>query len=402
MYKWTVIYLINCTDEQAQMTALEDMFAQIFKYRIPAEVAVVICMNITVKYMPSIDPKYKIRQGVNPISSTTVFYKVSALKNPNGNVYNELVSIADENPQFNYTKENVQTYFEDIVIKKGYSGESNMLLTWGHGASFGLFLGSGLPDGDEKFDMLSIDDLKDAILASFGNNKQQKINLVVMMNCFMQFFDTCFALRQSNVDFLVASASGAYFSGYNYAVIFSTLFNNPNIQPEALAILATNSIDHSMQDATFFTSNLSFCEKMADSMGRLGEALRKELPKQLVKIKRARDACDDINVLYNILDFFRLTLSIRQQFGDNWQKTLIDEIMTLRNQMLLATYIGSNLQRQQIPIYPLGYLTCFPPQGGRTMKFYKTFIDPQSPLASGFSKSNQWAIFTAAFVNSVP
>jgi hypothetical protein len=412
MHKWTIVYLIRCLNDAYQVRCLTELLAELYRNEVPPDVCLVFAINITIKDVRLIDGRYKPPAGSNPCAMTTLFYQLDSAGSGHSGRKSRLVEIAPEDFSFDpLKKEYVKKYFASILQGSRFTANQYMLFTWGHGAAYGLFYDPSNPGPGQKYDMLSMDDLNDAITATFGSSGQ-KINVVVMMNCYMQFFDTGYTLRLAGVDYLVASVSGATFMGYNYRKLFGTLLKDTAMTPIDLAKLAVSSINdknlsnvslrRELYEATFYTVNLGMYEKLAGYMSELGEKLIAELPANVEKIRAARNQCQVIHPYYNLIDFFRFVQGLRNAFGANWQPDLVGKILHLPDAFVLASFHGKGLKRGKGQSYPLGYSICIPLEGASSVKFYQTYFDPGSPYATPFSKAYQWSAFVKAFYAACP
>lgn len=174
---------------------------------------------------------------------------------------------------------------EDITkifqyIKDAFPADNTILFTSGHGSAFGFFklakfdltnevhqtiideleclrnetlevntqnaisellrkkyfgLKIGRPQSN-TLDILTNDELAHSIKKSF-----QKINVLVMNNCSMHNFHTCFSL-QNAVNCLVAPAGGIVDPGYNYNAIIAKILAEPNLPDPEIASFAVKSM----------------------------------------------------------------------------------------------------------------------------------------------------------------
>ncbi|HXL57075.1 MAG TPA: clostripain-related cysteine peptidase, partial [Chitinophagaceae bacterium] len=102
-----------------------------------------------------------------------------------------------------------------------------MLFTWDHGSAFGVFNSEELDfvkappvKSEPKTDMLMISELSDAIRNSFG-----KVEMLIMMNCWMQSIETNAQLKGC-VDVLVGAETTIDWLGYNYIKIINKLVDD--------------------------------------------------------------------------------------------------------------------------------------------------------------------------------
>ena len=414
MKKWTVVNLIRCVNDAYQVSCLIKMLDDLYRFEVPEDISFVLCINITRKDIPLIDKDYVPKPGANPCRMTTMFYSLEKPAGRGSRRKSGLVRIADEQPDFDpLTQQDVQWYFSQIVLKS-YRASQYMLFTWGHGAAYGLYFDSNPPNPGEKFEMLSMDDLAAAIKGAFGGG-DQKVNVVVMMDCFMQFFDTGYTLSLAGVDYLAASVFGADFMGYNYRKLFGDLFSNSGIAPVELAKLAVTSISSNslsnvalkreLRDAIFYTVDLSKYGDLAKNMSELAGKLLARLPGDIEKIRKARNDCQILHSFYDLIDFFRFVRALRKEFGEAWEKPLVDRILNSTSDFILAQFLGKGVVRSgPMESYPLGYSFCIPLEGTTDFTFYRTYFDPASTFASPFTKDPnfKWSGFVKTFVEQCP
>ncbi|HEX6169741.1 MAG TPA: clostripain-related cysteine peptidase, partial [Chitinophagaceae bacterium] len=128
-------------------------------------------------------------------------------------------------------------------IYKMYDSDRRLLFTWDHGSIFGIFretVGYSITQNISyhkpwnKFqpqknigDILTSDELADAIQSGFNG---KKIDILIMMNCYMQNIHTQYSLQKS-VELLIAPESIISMPGYDYRAILSGIINNPDIYP---------------------------------------------------------------------------------------------------------------------------------------------------------------------------
>jgi hypothetical protein len=103
-----------------------------------------------------------------------------------------------------------------------------------------------LPNTTSKvFDILTNEELQQTIEIGFANEDEttKKIDVLLMMNCYMMNMHTCYALK-NNVDYLVAPQGSISAPGYNYGFILKQIFNSLNnviIESRELAELCVYS-----------------------------------------------------------------------------------------------------------------------------------------------------------------
>lgn len=220
--EWTVFFLAKAIGK-ADTENLIDLIKDIEGIDFGDQINVIFCVNFSRVYMDGLMnlDKESICQDVKA-NFTTMFFKLIRRKN----LGNRLCLIG-EKEDFDITHtEDVSVFFKQYVLEHNLA-RKYFLFTWDHGNGFRIFSGigrGGQPSDDSgKNDILTMDELGTAINHAFDNSK---IDLVVMMNCYMQMYDTSYALCHC-VDYLVAPQSFVEFNDYDYKGIFDYLANDP-------------------------------------------------------------------------------------------------------------------------------------------------------------------------------
>ncbi|WP_315819741.1 clostripain-related cysteine peptidase [Paraflavitalea speifideaquila] len=169
-----------------------------------------------------------------------------------------------------------------------------------------------------KHDKLSISELAQAIKWGFG---YKKIDLLIMMNCNMQFFDIGFTLS-SAVDYLVAPLSTISFNGYNYKAIFEAINTQPEISPRKLACIAVSSFktkafsDSSIRrfelaNTILFANNLNHYLGIGAWIDRLSTRLIKIIEIRFRLINEGRGKIETLNEDYKMIDICHFLSSMK-------------------------------------------------------------------------------------------
>src|SRR6266542_1097536 len=123
------------------------------------------------------------------------------------------------------TLQRIMNQVKDYVAKDDNGEKRNlMLFTWDHGCAFGIFDPEEYDNEKARpiksapsTDMLMIKELRNAIEGSFEN-----VQMLVMMNCWMQSIETNYELKGC-VDVLVGPETSIDWLGYNYISIVEKL-----------------------------------------------------------------------------------------------------------------------------------------------------------------------------------
>ncbi|MEP6844774.1 MAG: clostripain-related cysteine peptidase [Panacibacter sp.] len=144
-----------------------------------------------------------------------------------------------------YNLQTLANFFNLYVLSEAgeeIQSKRHMVITWGHGAGIGLFYDTEINntvdlglEGLTEFSnnntkplddthsphLITVPGFRTALLKSFGK-KKAKIDLLLCMNCYMQNFETGYALRDL-VTVLITSEKMLPFAGFNYASLFNLL-----------------------------------------------------------------------------------------------------------------------------------------------------------------------------------
>lgn len=245
--------------------------------------------------------------------------------------------------------------------------------------------------------LLTMEELAEAIKKSFGENK---IDIVVMMNCYMQLFDAGYALRD-RVKYLVAPETYIYFSGYNYKSIFSLLSRKPLMSTKKIASKIVSSFQYKGFDdiaagnsakasTALFATDLSCYSSMAGLIDELGQKLVEKLSNRKNELIMARCSIIPIDSGSPAIDFFNLLYNLRKTLGKHWARKLVFELRLTRHRLVVKSHIGDNY----IPLagrkFPSGITVFFPIQLGpvRASTAGNIFFKE-----TAFFKSHNWGGF---------
>ncbi len=387
MHKWTVIYLMDCPGNTT--TAAKAMFDDILSLTIPDEICISICLQIPIAAIKKVDPLY---QGpVNSQEQTTLFYQV--VRNAGGG---SKLRLLHKDDAFDITSsEDVRNFFQSIQAGE-QKAENYMLFTWGHGAAISVFVSGTMQTESHK--MLDMVELKEAILHTFSG----KLKLIVMVDCFMQYFDTGLLLHQANVEYLVAAQYGITFFGYNYRKIFGELYATPGMSSKELAtlVIPTRPLSKELKDrlacAAFFATKLSSYDELVSIMNKLGERLSKEMDERPDVIYSAIKSDNYLNGAGKLMDLFVLIYGIAKALGNNWEAQTIAQLRSLHENMFIAKFTGHELNKLE-PKIALGLSVSIPNTADN--HFYNGFVRYNPGSISGIAVAcREWATFVDKYV----
>ncbi len=414
---WTAIFLICIPNDDLLLPEAKQMFTDIFSLKIKQEINAVFCIDAYEDFLQLIDPS-RDPGSVSRDAHQSVFYSLeNDLETGNG-MSSRLLQIGT-NPAFDIkSKDSIAEFFKKYVIEM-HPADNYLLFTWGHGAAFGLFFESnqvktkiGQPHVPVKMDMLSISDLSDAIVSSFGTEKSHGIKIVIMMNCFMQLFDTGFELHRANVEYLIASENTQSCAGYNYKEIFGRLFQSPELLPKSLGSLAVKSLenkgfleDHIIKNDLLlqtgvFANDLNFYDQMAGLLKELATSLTNMINGHFKTVHIAVSNCHYYGVNYMLIDLFRFVEQLKNLLPNNEITGLLDKIDALYNDIVYEKYIGSKVKKEFPKAFPMGISICLPhTRKDSIIAFFTTYMNHDSPFASKFARDSEWSVFVEKFLN---
>ena len=448
--KWTVFFLIGFVDEF--VIEMNNMLTDLLSVKKRDEVDIVLCINIKVDKIP---PGFQRGKMTSSKKFTTLFYNIA----PDGDGKNFL-NLLCENDEFEIRRQaDVTNFFKETILTQ-FLADDYILFTWDHGQPLGIFphkddpqvpsqesqalailanrnqlfkplllhfrlfeLSSRLQDlplknkdrlpspvqlQDDDLQMLTITELRNAIEWAFG---KKKIAMVVMMNCYLQFFDTGYELC-NNVNYLVAFETEMNFrNGLDYETLFGMLSDNPDIPPATLAKLAVstyaikNSKDTAGLAATaLFANDLSWYPGLAKLIDEFARNLTRELPRYLAQIQSALAKCKYItpNIPdYCLVDFKNFITCLYSEAPGLFPGALYDLMNLYLDKTVLESFKGASFYREGEDqfISPSAFSVYFPATA-RMFKssFLADFMREDSLSPTEFVQDFYWENFIESFV----
>jgi hypothetical protein len=443
-HKWTAIFLIKgAADNIRELNQLLDQLTSVEETE---DIAVVLCINIKAEIAPDILPITRVL-GPGDVSMkepgwTTLFCSLE--RNPKGGCIFQYIH---ESRDFRIDKEQDITGFFKEKVLSSFIAEKYILFTWDHGQPFGIFPGinraartptenlnlktfhfrqqkqlnlerqthrMAVPtEEDDVLPILTITELKQAIQWAFDG---QKIDVLVMANCFLHFFDTGYELSDT-VDYLVTFETVMFFKDtFNYKVILEDIGNDPDILPEALSKNIVNlfasetntAIPASRDEVALFANDLSWYAALGRMIDKLAEILTKALPTHREKILIAANKCDYISPgipMFCLLDFRNLITHLYEEMPDVFTDSLFNTFKTLLDNVVIESFIGKDFDDDgtSAAIKPSGFSIYFP----RLQEDYKTsfldnFMTESSLSPTEFTKRFGWDMFIRHYILTEP
>lgn len=315
-------------------------------------------------------------------------------------------------------------------IWETFPSKKKLLFTWGHGSIFGIFKKD--PEGPESRrrgvplpsnvgvpgvmeDMLTNEELGEAIQIS-----EQKIDVLIMINCMMQNVITQYALS-GVVKYLVAPQGMMGLPGYNYEEILKVVFGPAEYNsPEKVVEVALSTLADKRSDGLDYHLNVSQWSVTAFDLDEIElltpflSELSTELSKKIshnnqyrglldLKVRRALFSFDNTpqnevsTVMVDLgLLMYRLKTMDEMSFGG-----LFDKFQRILKKIRpFKPFIGENIYRGRIPFGPqppAGNCIYFPAVRKRDTQVYtfKVFVTDKAPLSRSrfFIVSTQWYQF---------
>jgi hypothetical protein len=368
--KWTVFFLIKSAGK-GSIKEIIQMVNEIRSIPMDNQVRIVLCVNFIRDHLEALlegnERKLPTRSSEE---HTTMFFRLVANDDTKSKFQTRL-EIIDERKDFDITDPYfLKRYFRHIVLRPNRA-QKYLLITWDHGRFFGIFRDEPerqLPEPPETkredknlsriaidplelkrepgADVLTMKELADAIKWAFGD---KKIDVMIMVNCFMQSLDAGYALRK-RVDYLVAPEGMLYLDGYNYPLLFHVLLSRPDIPPEQLAKLAVTSFPSKVYAdghlrglrkkklTALFAVDLRYYTLFVTLIDKLVDALLLKIPE--VK-KILRDAKNHSLIDINLYDFFSFISYIESKDIFKNDALAASLVLSLREIVILESFIGN-------------------------------------------------------------
>jgi hypothetical protein len=380
--KWTVFFIIKSVDDS--IDELITMVNEIRSLEFTKAISIVLCIHMVKENLDALlsgDASRIARKGSKK-TFTTVFYTI--VPAPKSERFLNRLEPIYENPEFDITNEDhLANYFKKEVLNK-HRAKRYILFTWDHGRAYGMFAENPNTTGNvtQPIDMtgtieihqqegekiLTMEELANAIQWVF---EEKKVDIVIMMNCIMQFIDVGYALRDS-VKYLVASEIAMDYNGYNYPYIFQLLIDNPKISTKKLAKNVVTSFStkvfptvqmgrYQKSSGAIFSNDLSYYTLLANLIDRLSDCLIAQLPHARLDILRAKKN-SIIDHSYQLLDLYTF-LEYLEEYGLLQRDTVLASlILSIKQLIIFKSYIGQSFSSDSglSKFHPTGLSIFFP------------------------------------------
>ncbi|WP_456462060.1 clostripain-related cysteine peptidase [Reichenbachiella sp.] len=332
--EWAIIFLVqirNQTDLNYFIPLLEDLKNTTLR----DEIEIILCLNFKSTFRSSfIPPDSEVSSHSS--SQQHVTTGIFQLKTSAGEVNKNELVLLDELVHFDITSsyDIGKLFIRESGIRD--RAKRHMLFTWDHGNGYSIFK----KNNNESNSRLTLQKLNRAIEIGFQGKKS--IDLMVMMNCWMQLIDTSFALK-NNVEYLVAPQDHIKLDTYNARIIIEKIVQLPTIDSKQLSSIIVNSIkskeNSKIRTVSISAFKLTGMDTLFDLLDTLAIAVKKELE------------IDDNDQGLNKDKF----LELRYQFGlthvlDTGNK-FIDFLSLIRNLIVVLRPVEIRICEEIIDLY---------------------------------------------------
>jgi hypothetical protein len=441
-FKWTAIFLIKGAADN--LRAFTQMLDQLATTNLSPDVAVVLCINIRAEIAPTTLPLATVLGPNDTLIRkpgwTTLFCNLESVADGN-NIFNPIC----ESREFRMDKEeDITVFFKQRVLSQ-FAAERYILFTWDHGQPFGIFpdtnqnsvvrsplenlhlnafhflqqkqleterlvrAAAPMP-ADDALPMLTATELKQAIQWAFDG---QNLDVLVMSNCFLQFFDTGYELSRCT-DYLVTFETIMYFNNsFNYKNILQAMADNSAMTPETLSKIIVNDFAatfpdnaESRDEVALFANDLSWYPALARMIDRLAGMLTAAIPDHREKIFRAASKCEYISPgipMFCLLDFRNLVVNFYHEMPELIPEKFFNTLIAMMDQVVVSSFIGKEfLEAGNLPgVNPSGFSIYFPifSEDYRT-SFLDNFMTESSLSPTEFIQHFGWDQFIKSYIQA--
>jgi hypothetical protein len=260
-----------------------------------------------------------------------------------------------------------------------------------------------------KTSMLTNDELRNIIKL---NLKDGKVDLLIMMNCMMQMIETGYALHDV-VEYLVAPETCIFWAGYDYIEIINRLCTNPEIETEAIARHAIDTIENYYQHTPFkkdFNDLVISLVKPGESpevkkaIDKIASELCDDLKATENDIKDTRGSCKDLSekyvegTPYHYVDFANYIFSLSRKLEE--EDIDINKLKKIIDKYVIHILKGNNYRKSHDKgIGEInGFTIYFPPTANEAYNdFYYEWFYKAGTYQTLFAKDSEWQRFLVKY-----
>lgn len=441
-FKWTVLFLVHASDNYTRKYANE-LFGILASTHYSEEVCVLVLYGSLQTYKSeAVSIQVILKELIN-----------QDLKDVKSYGY---IDMGDD--------KKLGPIFSDI--KDNYPSDRTLLFTWDHGSGFGIFnttplerntikQGLNLPEQDStptdicdtgtekrvtfpednyqlsiiasqlleevhtrglkgmndiekkkvKTSMLTNDELRNIIKHHSENNK---VDLLIMMNCMMQMIETGYALHDA-VEYLVAPETCIFWAGYNYKAIINKLCAEPEIETEIIARYAIDTIKPYYESTTFkkgFNDLVvslvkpAKSEAVKEAIDHIAHDLCDDLNAVEDDVKRTRRNCEDLSqkyvtgVPYHYIDFVHYIFCLGER--SNRLKIDIGKIKEVTGDYVVYILKGNNYSKENEDRIGVvnGFTIYFPTNPNEAYNdYYYEWFYKEGKHQTRFADQSKWKNF---------
>ncbi|MBT1696685.1 hypothetical protein KK083_07360 [Fulvivirgaceae bacterium PWU4] len=346
--EWTVFYLIKAVDTDT-MRPLVQMLRKLTTVVLPDNIAIVFCINFFKGNLEAIlqtNPDLVIPDR-DMKNFTTYFFELVNIGRTSA------IKIIEERPGLLVTEPDDLQNFLVLKTLSKYQANRYLLFTWDHGNGFGIFSGATGPTeiikSNVNVPVLTMEELSQALSRTMG---ERKIDLMIMMNCLMQVFNTGYTLRH-NVEYLIAPQTLLGFEDYDYQKLFQKLVDDPGIPADALALYVIQCFTDNENTRGPFpvrlnmravsACNLNHFDKLGVLLAQLTVKLTHRLPTIFCELRRSFFQSQGVYLKPKLVDLFSLLNNLQTTEQD--ERQWIDEMLALEKQCVPRLFRGKGLPK---------------------------------------------------------
>jgi len=274
-----------------------------------------------------------------------------------------------------------------------------------------------LADVKEETDILTNDELAESIKVGF---KGQKVDLLIMVNCFMQMTETGFSFKDC-VNYLVACETAFWAYGFDYASVFNKVIARPDSDSRDLAKLFIETIENTyrrinklqyLDDVVVSACDLSYAKSLADAVNDMVRIINTDTATYYPLIKKARKSSTEISSLIFekgeiplpyplfIIDllYFISLLADRDHKMKQLLKKLFEEV--INNKYIIARRVGNDFEMADINIERINGFSIYFPKNKKDIDrdYYRYFYKHNAKFEIAFSKKTLWSQFIPVYL----
>ena len=274
------------------------------------------------------------------------------------------------------------------------------------------------PEENTEFrEILTNEELASAITKGFD---KKKIDVFVMVNCYMQNIISQYALRKC-VEYFVAPEGIINEPGYNYPIMLATLMSNPETTGEDLAKLSVTSLKDNHRNRNDFKKNIDEWAVLAIRLNYLNDKEKINLIDQLSfelkkllnavpeenwnKMHDGRNECFpfDEGVSEHMVDLLSCIFFLSKIFKNLRDKKFTERIEQIINEIRIGEHIGANVYPPKFTNNkkPSGLAIYFPEDNAHAtsdLDTFPDFISEKGRMRPGFFKKTKWYSFLKKYL----